>query len=196
MCDTEDEVETSHVGDVDTMNKTATVGSLSDIDSAVDVDGPTMVTLYQLKEMNAFLEKKIDSFNGAKVESWTKYVKIFETVCFNRGFDKYGHEILVELLSGLLVGKARDVWVEWSRDDPSLLFDYDRLKNGLMLRLGGDVDYWKSITEFHNMKMGVSDDINEYSDKYIRADNAISVDAYKAAKYFPAICCKLYVVCL
>ena len=53
-----------------------------------------------------------------------------------------------------------------------------------MLRLGGDVDYWKSITEFHNMKMGVSDDINEYSDKYIRADNAISVDAYKAAKYF------------
>ena len=51
------------------------------------------------KEIDWFLEKKIGNFSGENLDLWDNFVGIFEK---SKGWDKYGQETLVELLSSML----------------------------------------------------------------------------------------------
>ena len=71
----------------------------------------------------------------------------------SRGWDSAPEESLIELLSGLLTGKAQKTWYDWVQEDPNLIYNYASLKLEFQGKLGGDTNVWKLLSEFESVKM-------------------------------------------
>ena len=132
-----------------------------------DVVGLKLLSLAELKEIDEFLQRKLGTFDGERVDTLSRFVGLFESVCESRGWNGLSQEILVELLTGLLVGKAQTAWHEWSRDEPDMMVSYNRLKNELPHKLGNKVNLWKQISDFHNMRMTKEVTVFDYADTYL-----------------------------
>ena len=111
-----------------------------------DVVGMKLLSLAQIKEIDEFLQRKLGTFDGERIDTWSRFVGLYESVCESRGWNGLSQETLVELLTGLLVGKAQTAWYEWSRDEPDMMVNYNRLKNELPHKLICGSRYPISIT--------------------------------------------------
>ena len=135
------------------------------------------------KEIDWFLEKKIGNFSGENLDLWDNFVGIFEKTAMSKGWDKYGQETLVELLSSRLNGLARKAFEEWIVEDSKIYRDYKSFKNGLPGRFGTKEMTWKSIVDFHQCKIGKVETINDYCGRYLQASNKITIDELQACKF-------------
>ena len=68
-------------------------------------------------------------------------------------------------------------------EDPEVLEDYQRFSIELPNRTGEKKKTWKTIVDFHNLKMGKDEDISAFAIKYLNASSQVTPDEMQACKF-------------
>ena len=146
-------------------------------------NGGHSLSVQEQKDIDWYLEKKIGKFSGENWDVWQNFVSLFEKAAVSKGWDRFGQETLVELLSGRLSDTARLVFDEWVLEDPEVAEDYCAVKTGLPKRSGEKKTTWKMIVDFSNLKMSKEEKIVDYSKKYVSAAKSITMEELQACKF-------------
>lgn len=143
-----------------------------------------LASFKDMLEMNEYLQRIFDTFDGTKPHLWNNFVKLFIKILEKQGWLGKNDEVKLELLTSRLTGNALTIWSDWLLEEPEIMDDFQRFKAEFPGRMGGSENPWKLLMDFQMMRMSNDEDIDDYIEKYSKLRREVDLEGCEAVKFF------------
>ena len=89
---------------------------------------PREPTNEECLNVERILTRKSARFTGKKIQWWANFVKMYEDLIVQNGWDIFEETYWVEFLTFRLEGEARKIFENWTLENPSIRGDYQKVK--------------------------------------------------------------------
>ena len=92
---------------------------------------------------------------------WANYVKVYEDLVVQNGWDIFEETYWVEFLTFRLEGEARKIFENWTLEDPSIRGDYQKVKKSFPGKFGVEDNVWKRMSDYELCRMKPDETISD-----------------------------------
>ena len=144
-------------------------------------------TSEESSEVERMLIRRLGRFDGEKVQYWSNYVGVFETLVSHHGWDRFEEEYLIDFLVFRLEGAARKAYEDWTLEDPSVMSSYAQIKTHFPRRFGVVDNVWKRMTDYQMLIMERGESIESFNTRFQVLSQSLTSEEKEVIKYFHSL---------